>query len=273
MTSPCEMKLQQDSRSSLQTSAASATYTRPSLFQTGSSLPQTKQESLESHKDLASQTPVTSSMPELARTQTQSADTDTSAKTVESPVMGTKSVWKGADEIFGLQLKYLRHNLWQEGSSLSPTTAEWSETAKPLPRPPFHEILNPVTSRTLLIIPISFRFELPSKSMCLNIFSNTILILRSSNWFVQGFERVSGLGPTLFKKGCLKLNTSLVPCLLTLTSNLHCVKERQKGYFSDSFGTDLFPGMYAMPIYAVMKPHSVDLRLVMDHSAGPFSMA
>jgi hypothetical protein len=51
-----------------------------------------------------------------------------------------------------------------------------------------------------------------------------------------------------------------------------CLKERQKGYFSESFGTDLFPGMYAMPIYAVPKPHSVDLRLVTDHSAGPFSL-
>jgi hypothetical protein len=30
--------------------------------------------------------------------------------------------------------------------------------------------------------------------------------------------------------------------------------------------------MYAMPIYAVPKPHSVDLRLVTDHSAGPFSL-
>jgi hypothetical protein len=40
----------------------------------------------------------------------------------------------------------------------------------------------------------------------------------------------------------------------------------------ESFGTDLLPGMYAMPIYAVPKPHSDNLRLVVDHSAGPFSL-
>ena len=51
-----------------------------------------------------------------------------------------------------------------------------------------------------------------------------------------------------------------------------CLKEQQKGYFSKSFGTDLLPGMYAMPIYAVPKPHSTDLCLVTDHSAGFFSL-
>ena len=49
-----------------------------------------------------------------------------------------------------------------------------------------------------------------------------------------------------------------------------CLKEQLKGYYSDSFGTDLLPGMYSMPIYAVPKPNSTDLRLVTDHSAGLF---
>jgi hypothetical protein len=48
-----------------------------------------------------------------------------------------------------------------------------------------------------------------------------------------------------------------------------CRKEQSKGYFSNSFGCELLPGMYSMPIHAVPKPHSDDLRLVMDHSAGP----
>ena len=38
-----------------------------------------------------------------------------------------------------------------------------------------------------------------------------------------------------------------------------CLKERHKGYFSDSFGTDLLPGMYSMPIHSVPKPHSSNL--------------
>ena len=51
-----------------------------------------------------------------------------------------------------------------------------------------------------------------------------------------------------------------------------CLKERYKGYFSDSFGTDLLPGMYSMPIHSVPKPHSSDLRLINDHRTGPFSL-
>jgi hypothetical protein len=51
-----------------------------------------------------------------------------------------------------------------------------------------------------------------------------------------------------------------------------CLKECNKDRFSSSFGLDLLPGMYSMPIHAVFKPHSTDLRLVTDHSAGPFSL-
>lgn len=50
------------------------------------------------------------------------------------------------------------------------------------------------------------------------------------------------------------------------------LKERQKGYFSESFGSDLLPGMYSMPIYTVPKPNSDDLCLVTDHSAGKYSL-
>jgi hypothetical protein len=42
--------------------------------------------------------------------------------------------------------------------------------------------------------------------------------------------------------------------------------------YSESFGTNLLPGMYSTPIHAVPKPRSVKLRLVNDHSAGPYSL-
>jgi hypothetical protein len=51
-----------------------------------------------------------------------------------------------------------------------------------------------------------------------------------------------------------------------------CLKERLKGYYLPSFGSELLPGMYSMPIHAVPEPHSVDLRLVTDDSAGPYSL-
>ena len=48
--------------------------------------------------------------------------------------------------------------------------------------------------------------------------------------------------------------------------------EIEKGRFSAAFGPDLLPGMYSMPAHAVPKPNSSDLRMVTDHSAGPFSL-
>ena len=49
-------------------------------------------------------------------------------------------------------------------------------------------------------------------------------------------------------------------------------KEIEAGHFSESFGEKLLPGMYSMPIHAVPKPHSSDLRLVTNHSTGAFSL-
>jgi len=42
--------------------------------------------------------------------------------------------------------------------------------------------------------------------------------------------------------------------------------------FSPVFGPDLLPGMYSMPNGVIPKPHSSDLRLVTDHSAGEHAL-
>jgi hypothetical protein len=42
--------------------------------------------------------------------------------------------------------------------------------------------------------------------------------------------------------------------------------------FSPSFGCDLLPGMYSMPIHAIPKPQQAQLRMVVDHSAGTYSL-
>ncbi|OBZ74757.1 hypothetical protein A0H81_05566 [Grifola frondosa] len=49
-------------------------------------------------------------------------------------------------------------------------------------------------------------------------------------------------------------------------------EEVSLGRYSESFGTDLLPGMVCMPIHAVPKPRSDKLRLVNNHSAGPYAL-
>jgi hypothetical protein len=44
------------------------------------------------------------------------------------------------------------------------------------------------------------------------------------------------------------------------------------GRFSPSFGRELLPGMYSMPIHVVPKPDSQKLRLVVNHSMGEHSL-
>lgn len=77
--------------------------------------------------------------------------------------MEKTTVRRGASEIFGLQPKYLRHNLWQEGSAPSPTTAEWSEQARPLPRPPLSEVFHPIAAKTIADNPNLFQIITPIK--------------------------------------------------------------------------------------------------------------
>ncbi|KAF8987129.1 hypothetical protein BDZ89DRAFT_886479, partial [Hymenopellis radicata] len=47
-----------------------------------------------------------------------------------------------------------------------------------------------------------------------------------------------------------------------------CEEEAEKSQHSLAFGPDLLPGMYSTPIIAVPKPHSDDLRLIANQSAG-----
>lgn len=49
-------------------------------------------------------------------------------------------------------------------------------------------------------------------------------------------------------------------------------EEIRLGRVSESFGTDLYPGMYSVPMHTVPKPNSDKLRLVVDHTAGDYSL-
>ena len=77
-----------------------------------------------SSKELESWNFATSSMLEPVKTQAKSANMCTLASDVEKQATEKRTVRTALNEIYRLQPKYLRHNLWQEYSTLSPTTAE-----------------------------------------------------------------------------------------------------------------------------------------------------
>ncbi|PPQ96749.1 hypothetical protein CVT26_010234 [Gymnopilus dilepis] len=213
------------------------------------------------------------------------AVTSTSVDPVDS--VGTDSIsaplaskpWR---EVFGTRPKFLRHNLWPdpgptEEPYLSPTVADWSEFATPLPRPPAHVLADPVATKTISGNPDLFKIVTPID--------------------VDAFERLLAHhpNPEFVSSVCSGLREGFWPWADTtlpdypLTVDLaktpkdtreanfireQCHIEVSKGRFSDSFGPDLLPGMYCMPVHAVPKTraNTSELRMVTDHSTGKFSL-
>ena len=181
-----------------------------------------------------------------------------------------------ANEVHGLQPKYLRHNLWNEGLSMSPATAEWSEHASPLPRPSITEYTNYSAKKTISEHPELFQVRTPINvdvfEALLKDHPNPLFVKSVCTGLREGFwpwaDSLSDSFPTTHDESRPMPTDEKQATFI----REQCLKEQQKGYFSESFGTDLLPGMYAMPIYAVLKPHSEDLRLVTDHSTGLFSL-
>ena len=147
---------------------------------------------------------------------------------------------------------------------------------EPLPCPPLPEISNPTISKTILKNPHLFKVNTPIK---VDVFEELLkdhpnpLFIKS---VCQGLQEGFWPWADTLKEGFPVTHdeSQPMPCNTKQANFIQdqCLKEQQKGYFSKPFGTDLLDGMYSMPIYSVPRPHSVDLHLMNDHSAGPFSL-
>ena len=93
---------------------------------------------------------------------TQIANTVTFAKTAKRQGMEKISVPnRSYQDLLGSRPKYLRHNLWNPESSFTPTIADWSETAVPLPCPSHLELNDPVAHQTIFEHPSLFKIITP----------------------------------------------------------------------------------------------------------------
>ena len=202
-------------------------------------------------------------------------DTDTCARSVEENTHRTSvTIHTRSEE--GLQPKYRRYNLWGADHQKTMTTAEWSEITVPLPRPPKAELENTISNSTLNSHPHLFAVNTP-----INIpLFQTLLSDHLNRPFVDSV--LDGL-----REGFWPWANTLSPCLPPTHAqgpngqydNAHLSffraqlqHELDQGRYLPSLGNQLLPGMYSMPIYAVPKPGSTDLRLVNNHSAGPYSL-
>lgn len=181
------------------------------------------------------------------------------------------------NERYGLNPKYLRHNVWDEESIALPfSTLRWTETARPLLSIPASELNNPIALRTVHDNPSLFKIVTPVNvdkfEFLLRNHPNPQFVTSVCTGLREGFWPWADT----LREGYPVTHDTSYPCppdehkasFLRTQRDI----ETSKGRFSAAFGSELLPGMYASPIHAVPKSDSTDLRMVTDHSAGDFSL-
>lgn len=172
--------------------------------------------------------------------------------------------------------RYLRHNVYRDDGKTSRSCADWTEVAKPFPSVPLIEHNNHLAIDTIKHHPHLFKVDTP-----INVDNlENLLIHHPNRPFVKsvldGFR--NGFWPwadTRFGDYPDTLDESIGDPVNQTELDFVCEqrdKEIKMERFSDSFGKDLLPGMYSMPIHVVPKPNSTDFRLVTNHSAGNYSL-
>ena len=174
--------------------------------------------------------------------------------------------------------RYLERSVWTDADSAPPfsPTACCTLSDEPLPHPPLRELSNHDAMNTIRDNPHLFK----------------IVTLINVNWFKELLK--THPNQPFVKSVCVSLCEGFWPWANTqkeeypatwdfserpLKTELEAGFLRDQrdveisaGRYSESFSTDLLPGMYSTLIHAVPKPRSSKLRLVNDHSAGPYSL-
>ena len=176
----------------------------------------------------------------------------------------------------GMRPKYLRYNIWDPDSDFSPNTADWTLTAKPLEGPPQTALDDETVTKTINENPYLFKIVTPINVDVFEAYlvshPNQAFVKSVCNGFREGFWPWAETP----KPGYPETNDESKPAptdvkkaeFLRAQRDIELIKDR----FSPPFTHGLLPGMYCMPIYAVPKPHSTDLRLVTDQSYGKYSL-
>jgi hypothetical protein len=205
------------------------------------------------------------------------ANINTSAKGVRNVDMekwNAKSM-RQCEEV-GRRPQYLRYNIFHDDDMASRSCAEWTEIAKPLAPVPASEFNNYLVVDTINRYPHLFTVSTPilvdNFERLLAQHPNTAFVASVVNGFHSSFwpwaDTRFGDYPDMLDES---LGDPTEEKELSFIRD-QCDKEILTGRFSESFGTDLLPGTYSMPIHAVPKLHSTNLQLVTNHSAGDYSL-
>jgi hypothetical protein len=180
----------------------------------------------------------------------------------------------------GPALKRPRHRrglIWSPTDATFSPTARSSEYAPAVPTPPPHECVGSDAAQTVAAHPELFRIVTPIDvdrfEQLLEDHPNPEFVASVCRALREGFwpwADTSDMSYPSINDNSMLTGTRTNDQLRFLDEQIQ--EEIRAGRLSESFGTELLPGMYSVPIHAVPKPHSDKLRLVVDHSAGDFSL-
>ena len=174
--------------------------------------------------------------------------------------------------------RYLERSVWTDADSAPPfsPTACCTLSDEPLPHPPLRELSNHDAMNTIRDNPHLFkivtlinvnRFKELLKTHPNQPFVKSVCVsLCEGFWPWANTQKEEYPATWDFSERPLK--TELEAGFLRDQRDV----EISAGRYSESFSTDLLPGMYSTLIHAVPKPRSSKLRLVNDHNAGPYSL-
>jgi len=212
----------------------------------------------------------------VVETRLTTADLDTLASNAsEQATENTRAMLK-RELVEELQPKYLRHNVWDDNDHFSKSSADWTETARPLPLIPESELANPIVSKTIEENPLLFDIVTPINvdhfEKLLHSHLNQPFVKSVCRGLCEGFwpwadSHIREYPDTLDLSYPKPENEDEAQFLCDQRDH-----EVFKGCFSEAFGDKLLPGMYCMPVFAIPKPHSTDLRMVTHQSAGKYSL-
>ena len=179
------------------------------------------------------------------------------------------------DQKWESQPIYARNFVWIYNELPHMTLAAYTEIMLALPSPPENKLNNEAVHATIHDHPHLFQLITPINidhlEHYLSLHPNQALTRSTILGFCQCFWPYAITGNT--------------PCPSIVDNSSHIIKDpahvqfvcEQRDYeiwlgrFSPSFGSDLLPGMTAIPIGVVPKPHSNKLCLVVDQSSGDHS--
>lgn len=201
-----------------------------------------------------------------------------SAAIVEEGTSEGTALWqKHLNETIAQGQRFHRCMVWGDDSKSISGTALWTETAEPLPRPPLSEFQNDAAlstiSKNLHLFKVSTPINIDRFETLLTLahhpnpsFVRSVCIgLREGFW--PWADTQVGVYPTTWEV------PSPTPSTQPEYDFIHgqISKEEAVGRYSSSFGPDLLPGMYSMPVHTVPKEGG-KYCLVTNHSAGEYSL-